>query len=65
MTRAPEKSPAAPIPATARPTISITDDLAVAHIKLPNSKIPRKTMYVHFREKYWYTFEDSGWRAQL
>jgi len=52
MTSAPENNPAAPLPATARPTISITDDLDVAHIKLPNSKMARKVMYVHFSEKY-------------
>ena len=53
MTRAPEKSPAAPMPATARPTISITDDTDVAQIKLPISKRQRKARYVPFREKYW------------
>lgn len=52
MTKAPEKRPAAPIPAIARPTISHTEDLAVAHIKLPNSKTVRKILYVHFNEKY-------------
>ena len=44
ITNAPEKSPAAPLPAIARPTISITDETAVAHIKLPNSNMARKKM---------------------
>lgn len=65
MTRAPEKSPAAPIPATARPTINISEDTDVAQIKLPTSKRNRKARYVHFREKYWYSFPDMGWRAHL
>jgi hypothetical protein len=52
MIKAPENRPAAPKPATARPRINITDDTAVAHIKLPNSKTARNVMYAHFREKF-------------
>jgi hypothetical protein len=33
--------------------MSITEDTAVAQIKLPGSKIVRKHKYVHFSEKYW------------
>jgi hypothetical protein len=42
MLSAPEKSPAAPIPATARPTINIFEDVATPQIRLPSSKKKRK-----------------------
>ena len=42
MTKAPENNPAAPIPANARPIINITELIAVAQIRLPNSKRARK-----------------------
>jgi hypothetical protein len=42
----------------------MTDDTAVAHIKLPSSKAARKLRYAHFGEKYWYSLPDRGWRAQ-
>lgn len=48
MTSAPEKIPATPIPATARPTIRTVLDGATAHINDPSSK--RKTAHrnAHF-----------------
>ena len=40
--------PEVPIPATARPTINIFEDVASAHIKDPNSKMAKNTMKVHW-----------------
>jgi hypothetical protein len=42
-------SPAPPMPATARPTINILDDVATPQRREPNSKRHRKSMYVNFR----------------
>jgi hypothetical protein len=64
MIRAPENKPAAPSPAITRPRISITDDTAVAQIKLPSSNIARKLRNTHFDEKYRYILPDRGCKAQ-
>jgi hypothetical protein len=53
ITNPPLKMPAAPVPATTRPRINITELTAVAHIKDPSSKTVRKVRKVHFRLKYW------------
>jgi hypothetical protein len=63
--RAPENIPAAPAPATALPTISMSDEVAVAHNKLPISKIAMKVRYPHFNEKYLNSFPVKGCRVQL
>ena len=47
MTIAPFKIPEVPIPATARPTINIFEEVATAHIKDPSSKMAKKAMKVH------------------
>jgi hypothetical protein len=39
--------PEHPIPATARPTISILDEVATAQSRDPSSKMAKKTMKVH------------------
>lgn len=65
MTSAPEKSPAAPMPATDRPTINIVDDTEAPHIKLPSSNMAKKQRYVHFKEKNWKIFPAIGCNAQL
>lgn len=41
---APFPTPAAPMPAIALPTISMSDEVATPHINDPNSKRPRKAM---------------------
>jgi len=51
MTSAPEKTPAAPNPAMARPTMSIAELFATAQISDPSSKTKRKARYAHLREK--------------
>jgi hypothetical protein len=58
--RAPENIPAAPAPAVALPTISISDEFAVAHNKLPPSKIAKNVRYAHFDEKCLNSFPVSG-----
>lgn len=47
MTMAPFRIPEVPIPAIARPTINIFEEVATAHIKEPNSKTAKKPMKVH------------------
>jgi hypothetical protein len=47
ITRAPEKIPATPIPAIARPTIKTVLEGATAQIKLPISKIRTATKKAH------------------
>jgi hypothetical protein len=49
ITKAPEKIPPTPIPATALPIISVTLDGATAHISDPNSNTkiaPKKTVLI-------------------
>jgi hypothetical protein len=52
MIKAPEKMPADPKPATARPMMSVKLELATPQIKLPSSKMPMATRYVHLTLKY-------------
>jgi len=40
MMRAPEKMPAEPRPATARPTMRVVDELATPQMRDPSSKMP-------------------------
>jgi hypothetical protein len=47
MTRAPEKMPATPIPATALPTIKTVLDGATAQIREPTSKIKTAARKAH------------------
>ena len=47
MVAAPFRIPEVPIPATARPTINIVEDVEMPHIKEPNSKRAKKAMKVH------------------
>lgn len=47
MVNAPFISPEEPIPATARATINIFDDVATPHRREPSSKIKKKTKKVH------------------
>jgi len=47
MVKAPFKIPDPPIPATARPTISIFEELEIPHINEPNSKRAKKPKKVH------------------
>ena len=48
----PEAMPAPPAPATARPTMSVVELLATAHIKLPSSKIKMLRRKVGLSGKY-------------
>jgi hypothetical protein len=47
----PENKALAPAPATARPTMSITEFLAAAHNIEPSSKMTRAVMYVYLTLK--------------
>lgn len=51
MMRAPEKMPADPTPATARPMIRVRLLLATPQIKLPSSKMAMAMRYTHFTLK--------------
>jgi hypothetical protein len=44
---APVMIPAAPSPATARPTINMSEEVAAPHSTDPSSKMPKKTRNVH------------------
>lgn len=57
--------PEPPIPATARPTINILDELAAPHSAEPNSKNVRKVRKVYFKTRWVYNLPPRGWRAQL
>ena len=46
--KAPFWMPEVPIPATARPTINIFEDVATPQSKEPNSKTPKKARKVHY-----------------
>lgn len=46
--KAPFKMPEPPIPATARPTINIFDDVEIAQIRDPSSKTKKKATKVHY-----------------
>jgi len=48
MTMAPFKIPEVPIPAIARPTINIFEEVATAQIKEPTSKTAKKARKVHY-----------------
>ena len=48
MVKAPFRIPEDPIPAIARPTINIFEELATPQIKEPNSKMAKNTMKVHY-----------------
>jgi hypothetical protein len=51
MIKAPEKIPAHPNPAIARPTISAFESGAAPHIKEPSSNTPIAARKVHFKLK--------------
>ncbi len=51
MTRAPEKIPADPIPATARPMMRATEVGATPQMRDPSSKIPMAKRYTHLMLK--------------
>jgi hypothetical protein len=50
MVKAPFWIPDVPIPATARPTINVFEEVATPQSKEPNSKMAKKVMKVHWRE---------------
>jgi hypothetical protein len=47
MVKAPFRIPEVPMPATARPTINIFEEVATPQIKEPNSNMAKKAMKVH------------------
>lgn len=65
MVKPPEKMPAAPEPAIARPAMSALLDGAVAHMSEPSSKTKRQARYVHLRENCWNSLPLRGWQAEL
>ena len=65
MVSAPLMIPEAPIPATARPRMSILLDVANAQIRDPNSNPATKQRKENFRLKYVYTFPVNGCNAAL
>lgn len=56
----PENKAAAPAPATARPQMSMTEFLAVAHKTEPSSNMSKALRYVHLMLKCEYTFPNDG-----
>ncbi len=50
MAKAPFLIPDVSIPATARPTINVFEEVATPQSKEPNSKMAKKVMKVHWRE---------------
>ena len=59
----PENNADAPAPATARPTMSITEFLAAAQIIDPNSNRHRANKYVYLTLKYVYIRPNEGCNA--
>lgn len=58
-------SPELPIPATARPTMNITEDWETAHSSEPTSKMKKKKRNTHFALTWEYTLPVRGWRVAL
>lgn len=48
--KAPFKIPEPPIPAMARPTINIFDEVEIAHIREPSSNTKKNPTKVHYRK---------------
>lgn len=61
MMKLPEKIPADPTPAIARPTINATDEGATPHIRDPSSKIRMEMTYGHLRLKRTNIRPQSSW----
>lgn len=57
---APEKIPATPSPAMARPMMRVVEFGATPHINEPNSKITTAAMKNHLMENDWYSFPQLG-----
>ena len=54
--------PELPMPATARPMMSITDEVATPHRRLPSSKTPKKAKKAHLVGKMEKILPVKGWR---
>ena len=63
MMMAPEYKPAAPTPAMARPAMKAPELGAVAHTKLPSSKMATATRYTTLVEKMVNSLPNSSWKA--
>lgn len=61
----PDNSPENPRPVTARPTINIVDDEAVAQSNDPARNIALLMMKIAFIEKSLYIFANPNWNAQV
>ncbi len=55
----------APTPAMARPTMSMGDDVAAAHMTDPTSKMSSAVRYVIFMSKFAYIFPKEGCREVI
>lgn len=62
MMKAPASRPAVPIPATARPTISIVDETAVAQSTDPRKEKPLATKNTLLMEKSLYALPYRNWK---
>ena len=63
-TTSPEKLPAAPTPAIARPTIKAADVGAPPHMAEPTSNMTTEMMKTDLMEKRVYSFPKKSWKAQ-
>lgn len=62
---APEKIPADPTPATARPMMRAVEDGAIPHMKDPNSKMKSAERNTHFKLKKVNSFPKNSWNEQV
>lgn len=65
MRMAPEKIPADPTPAIARPIIKAAELGAAPQMALPISKMTSAVKYTHLIEKKVYSFPKNSWNAQV
>ena len=63
MTKHPERRPAEPIPATALPTTSMVDVVAVPHSSEPAMEMALASKKMHLTEKSVYALPNTNWKA--
>lgn len=65
MVMEPAKTPAAPMPPTALPTMSMVDEVAMPQRREPSSKKKKKPRNTHFKLNWVYNLPTRGWIAAL